>query len=451
LIVRGRTLLSNVNVQPAVVQRKLPWIAAFIPAIVAGGVGFVFAQQFRSGASRVTPAFTLPHAIVAVGWLCAVILTMSLCMGIAQQPIARSISLCGAVAMFGFSAGVDGVNKRRLGVPARSTPWDWFLLLVTLAFIASIALPRVSEFAEQQQFMIVTGALAFAAAAVWHTCAVLRDLPAGAPNDSSLAADRSAVQFMPGWYATERREVLVEYWARRPMIWNPWTRIRRWRTGNPPLPSIRFVLMFAAGAGAVIMNRASGVAASGSMVAVLSLTMFLMLCGQIATVWRKRLTCLDVESLRPISRSVLQRDWAIALAMDLLVPAILVGLVSTLALQLRGDWRSSEAWRLLVSNWPEILASFTALSAVLWVVTIAFTSLATIIERAWLRIVVLLSTLTASGAAFGLLLALSTDLRRRAIEPVEILPLLWLPTVASLIVIACMWRLWKRIDFDRRS
>ncbi len=453
LIVRGRALLTNVEVQPAVVQRKLPWIAALVPAIFAGGVGFVVAQQFRSPASRVTPAFAFPHAIVAVGWLCAVILTMSLCMGIAQQPTARSISLCGAAAMFGFSTGVDGVNKRRLGVAARSTPWEWFLLLVTLAFIISIALPRASEFAGQLQFVIVAGAVAFVAAAVWHTVAVLRELPAGGPNEILSAAGIAALQFMPGPHATLRRELLVESWTGRPMFWNPWARIQRWRTGNPPLPSIRFILMSAAGAGAVLvpLNRVPGAAASGSLVAVLSLIMFLMVCGQIATVWRKRLTCLDVESLRPISRSMLQRDWAIALALDLFVPAILVGLVSAVALQLRGDWRSSEAWRLLVSNWREILVSFAILSATSWVVTIAVTSLATIIERAWLRVVVLLTTLTASGAAFGLLLALSTDLPRRAIEPAQILPLLWVPTVVSLIVIACMWWLWTRIEFDRRS
>jgi len=456
LLARCRRLLPVVNVQPAIIVSPFPFTVAIFPALLAMAVGFMVANQFRSPASRLAPEFVTAHAIVALGWMVIILFVIAVCLSVTRQPLLQSLATGAVVSVFAFGAGVNAVNQRLLGPAARSSIWNWVAGACMWTFFLTLGFPiaRQSLAAWGLAMLAVTGIIALGY--LRQALTVLRDLPAAGVSNAMAQGNQAATLFDSRWafFAVPRREQMIESWAAAPRACSLGFRLWRWRAGNFPLPMFRFVLLFAAGAGGtlVMLSGVQGKAGvSPTVVVVLSLIMFLMGCGQIATVWRKRRTCLDVESLRPISRSVLQRDWAIALALDLLVPAILVGLASAVALQLRGDWRSSEAWRLLVSNWREILVSFAILSAVLWLVTIAVTSLATIIERLWLRVVVLLSTLTASGAAFGLLLALSTDLPRRSIEPVEILPLLWVPTVVSLIVIACMWRLWTRIDFDRRS
>jgi hypothetical protein len=172
---------------------------------------------------------------------------------------------------------------------------------------------------------------------------------------------------------------------------------------------------------------------------------------QIAANWRKRLTCLDVESLRPTRRAPLQREWAISLAWDLLPPAFATAAIATLSFQLRDEWLSAFAWQALIAGWAEAVAMLVVLTGALWLASLAFTCIIVVIERPWLGLVIAFGVFFMGGVPFGALLG---SLARRwhfASDPGAALPLLLIPATVSAVVIVCMWRLWTRIDFDRRS
>jgi hypothetical protein len=172
---------------------------------------------------------------------------------------------------------------------------------------------------------------------------------------------------------------------------------------------------------------------------------------QIAANWRKRLTCLDVESLRPTRRAPLQREWAISLTWDLLPPAFATAAIATLSFQLRDEWLSAFAWQALIAGWAEVVAMLVVLTGALWLASLAFTGIIVVIERPWLGLVIAFGVFFMGGVPFGALLG---SLARRwhfVSDPGAALPLLLIPATVSAVVIVCMWRLWTQIDFDRRS
>lgn len=454
-LARARLVLPTINVQPAEVVTRLPWIAGFFPGVLALGVGLVVANQFGSSTSRLAPGFLSAHAITAAGWLSAIIAAMTFSMWMSRQPLMQSVILCGAAAMFFFSAGVDYLNKRRHGPAVSTGIWDWIISLGTPVLIFSGAIPGATEFAQHWRLAIVTASGVFAGAAVWHSITILRQLPAGNMLDSRLPRHTVPVPTRADrMHAFARRERLIEGWYGVSVSWPLWKRLERWRAGNAPLLALPFILMFSFGGLAVIvaLGRARPNVAMAVQVNLwfVPLILLLMVCGQVALVWRKRVTCLDMESLRPLSRSMVQGDWAIALLLDLLAPSAIVGLVIAVVSQLDLNAIGLGAWLLALPGWQSLLGAFVILAPALWAATAATCAVQVVVERQWVRLMLAVPFILVNSAGLGLLLAFRAGGPSRNLTAWDVLQLLWLPSLLSLLVLAWMWRMWTRIDFDRR-
>jgi len=454
ILVRAREVLPSIDVEPAMVPRRYPWVAGYFPAVAAVGIGIVVASQLSSPASRLAPGFLLAHAITAGGWLCGILLAMLLFMVSVRQPVVQSLILCSAAAMFFFAAGVDSVSKRRLGPAARATLWDWIVGLgVPLAILAGV-LPDAREYALQWRLLVVLVAGVFLLVAMWHIVAILYRLPVVQAVDRPLPQYDGFLQ-VNRVSLLARRERLIERWSEGAANWTSWRSLQRLRAGNPPLNVIPFVAMFLVGALPVFITlrrvRPGAGLDPGPFFVFLPLIMLLMICGQVALKWRQRLTCLDVESLRPMSRSVVQRDWAIAMLLDLLPSAAIVGLVVGVASQVDLNAMELGNWLRVLPAWPNLLGAFVFLTAVLWMITAAACSLLVVIERQWMRLALTVLLLLMNSVGMGFLLAFRPGGPPRNLTAWDVLPTLWLPLVTGALVLAGMWHRWVRIDFDRRS
>jgi hypothetical protein len=212
---------------------------------------------------------------------------------------------------------------------------------------------------------------------------------------------------------------------------------------------ILFSFGAALGMYAVSVNRSE--AAFRANLCFVPVMLLFATCGQAASGWRKRLSCLDVESLRPISRSTLQREWTISLLLDLLPGAAIVGVLTALMLHINLTAISLRDWQAVISDWPGVLATSIFFSIAIWIITTGLCSLLVVVERTWLRLTLALGLLIACAIVVGPQAAWTTELPRRDLVPEEYIPLLWLPSIMCAIVAAGMWNMWTRIDFDRRS
>jgi hypothetical protein len=456
LLARARKVLPGVNIQPAVVVSRSPWVVGFIPGLLAMGVGAVVASQFTSSASRLAPGFASAHAIVAGGWLLLVMIATCLAFAIARMPLVQAAAFSGAGSTLFFYGGAELIRNRRLGGPVRSTPVQWMMAITVPAIILLAALPGASELAQRWSPVLLVAAVAFGLAVLWQVVEILRSLPGGSSHQK-LAQSGAPVPFQPGpIYALAPREELFERWAAEPPRWSPWMCIRRWRAGNPQLRVVPIILLITFGsvAGAYFMqgfNPGTDRSALKINVWLLPLVLLVMVVGQIAFIWRKRVASLDVESLRPIARSTLQRDWALALLLDLATPSLAVGLFVALATSVDLGALELGIWRAALPDWRTVLLAAAVLTAVAWIVTAAVATLAVVIERAWVRLIAFLSLLALCSLGPGIALGLRVSNSPVPIGLWDVLPLLWMPTVLCALVAVWMWRMWTRIDFDRRS
>ncbi len=454
LIVRGRALLSTIDVQPALVLQGLPWVVGFFPAGLAMGIGVVVASQLSTSASRLAPGFLLTHAVTAFVWLGTTVMVMALSMYVLWQPFVQSLVVCTAATLFFFSIGVDSISKRLLGLAARVTLWDWVIALGTPIVIYAIAFPAVRESAIRGRLTLVVLAGAFAAAAAWHAVTTLYRLSrvqtAGLPSQqyngqSLLGISRGLL--------LSRRERFLESSCAIPARWTLWKSLQRWRAGNAPLAVMLFILYFPIGVAPVLFTLAQ--ARDEMMVKVnlwvIPLFLLLLITGQVALVWRRRVTCLAVESLRPISRSVLQRQWALAMLLDLFVPSLSLSLLVAVASQLNLSSFRLGGWYMAVPGWQNLLAAAVILTVTLWIISAAVCSLAIVIERQWVRLALFLPLLLASCLGLGFFVTHRTGIPLGSVTAWDVLPLLWAPVMLYAAVLAWMWRQWTRIDFDRSS
>jgi hypothetical protein len=255
-------------------------------------------------------------------------------------------------------------------------------------------------------------------------------------------------------FAEDAFESFVENWrspAHKPTLWN---RVVRWRAGNPRIAAVLMVV-----SGSIVIAIFPWILmpvtpSAGRLTLPLgnyAAVTLLVTSISIAYAWRKRLTCLDVESLRPMRRTTLQCEWAASLASDLLPPALTAGAIATLSFELRDGWFSAIAWQALIAGWGEALAMLVLLSGALWLASLAFASIIVVIERHWLGLALAFGTFLLGGIPFGAMLGRLTRQMRFAPDPSAAIPLLLIPVTVSAVALICMWRLWTRIDFDRRA
>ncbi len=458
LIVQGLVTLSVLtllDLAPAEANipapSQLPWFVGLGPATSAMGVGGVLARQFRNPASHLAPCFHRAHFLVGLNWLGIIVAGVLICTWTAGVPLLPGLFL--AVGMTGclFSAGVNLTAQRHLGQAMESSPLDKLLGLGALVIFPLLFMP-VGWLTNSQ---LLHGLLLIGTAYAWRACQTLQGL-AGARATFGNVAGRATTSFerSSNWVEWSL-ESFLENWKGPSPKSSLWNRVLRWRVGNP-----RTLPVMAVVAGSIVIAIFPWILPVISplfrqtptplRLGLYPTFVLFVVCIQIAFVWRKRLTCLDVESLRPISRTVLQREWAASLASDLIPPALTAGAIATLSFQLRDEWFSASAWQGLIPDWAETTSLLVFLSGALWLACLAFTSIIVVIEQRWLGLVIAFGMFLLGGIPFGALLGRSARQLQFDSDPSAAIPLMLIPAIVSAVIVACMWRLWTRIDFDRR-
>ncbi len=442
-----------------------PWFAGVGPAALASAVGGVLAMQFRSPASRLSPRFVQAHAWVAAVWLVTIVAGVSFCTWIQNQPLLATTVFSIGITGFFFGIGVGSV-KPNSDLATELRLLDKLLRLGTMIvmplWVFSFGRYMAGElFSGQRVYsltdeLLIYGMLLLGTGLSWHACQTLRTL-AGATATFGNAPDRAATSSHRGaMFAEESFESFLKNWrspAHKSTLWN---RVLRWRAGNPrTLPVLTVVLgslVLALGTWILpVISPAHRQTLPPLRLGVYPTFTLFITSILIAYAWRKRLTCLDIESLRPTRRTSLQREWAASLASDLIPPALTAGAIATLSIQLRDQWFSPIAWQALIADWAQALFMLVLLSATLWLASLAFASIIVVIERQWLGLTIAFGTFFLGGIPFGALLGRLTRQMRVVPDPNVAIPLLLIPATVSAVAIVSAWRLWTRIDFDRRS
>lgn len=461
LLAEARAALPNLDVRPAVDIVRAPWFVGIAPAFLAMAVGGIMATQFRNPASRLSPSFLRAHGAVGAVWLTIVVTAVLICGRVGRHPLPASLLFATGITGCMFGAGVDMAKRNILGPTMTFSRLDkllgfGILLVVPLLFVPVgwkvAGVPHTAQsYLELVDALTVYGFAVVGAGFAWRAHVDLRTI-AGATSTLGNGPGRSQTAFQRGsFFAEGALEFFLDGWrlaAYKPSLWN---RVLRWRVGNPRLYPVFFLAISAVVTAIVYYFLKPTQQPSPAAYGVFPIVVLFTLCSQIFTIWRQRLCCLEVESLRPISRYQLQRDWAVAVICDLFPLVLMTGILVTLSIHLRGDWYSALAWRALLQDWPRVLGAMALYTGTLWLASLAVTSTFIVIERLWLGFVIGFGSLLLGGGTLAALSGVFSRTTRGAAGAYDILPLLWVPTIVSLMVIACMWRLWTRMDFDRRA
>ncbi len=465
LLARVRKSLPSINVLPALVVPQPPTFVYLMPCLLAMAVGTVLASQFRNATSAVAANFVTSHAIVAGSWMLAIGLPVACRLWLSAVPAISAIILTAVVLGWALVGGVEFfINLRRTDV-IRHRFKEWFHGLSSLGLMVLLISPRGAAEIIRNANAGLLVILALVALVMFSLAASgLRGLASQNLSDSTPSGtSKPRIAYRQGWmFASDQRERAIESWLRDPTCWTWWMRVERWRAGNPPFRGLRFAALFSGGAIAfaallpLLSPRTRAAFESGqfrSQVVLLPVILLLMVCGQIAFAWRKRLQSLDVESLRPVGRKSLQREWGAALVLDVAPIALLIALIEAIGVNL--EITLPETWPALGSfaiRWRQVAGDFALFALLALAASVALSALLIVIERNWLRALSAVGLIAISAAGVVLLAALQSDLPRFGVSnPRLFVAQLWWPLVVAAATIAALWKMWTRIEFDRRG
>ena len=457
LLAQARQALPRVDVRPAVVPPKGPLGFCFPPAILAAVVGYLLAGQSRCVMLRIAPGFAFEHSLVAIGWCVATALAVTTGILAAGSTFAAGTLLAPGVVAIAFLAGVESFMQRNCGSLTGFRRWESQLQGIAILGLAACLFLPPDTLARRQPWVLL-GFLAVGTWCVLRGIRLLRLLPSleGAA-DQREPTEFGGIAYKPGWwFATTNREREIDRLNWETANRSRWSAIQHWRLGNPPLRTLNYLLLAVFGGVVMtfVMLQTGGLKSDFLRVQAVTLTMILLLmaCAQVSTIWRKRLRSLDVESLRPVSTARMRRELAFALAIDLVVPAVCVAAFAALAINLpMGLTSQLGRIELRQLNWTNVPWDFARLLLVLWAVSTAICGMLVVVERGWVRLLLVYMAVVAMIAATVGVAALQDDLPRYSVGfPRVLLPYLWVPIAIAGAAIVWLWRIWSHLQFDRQ-
>ncbi len=448
LLAEARQALPQLEVRPAIVLPRPPLVACFPPVMLASAVGFLLASQFRSAALRLAPGFAKEHLLVAIGWTVLAGLAGATSVCLTGLSVGTSVFLAAGWLAIAFGGGVELFGQRNYGASALTNRCEASAHGIAIfGVLFALLLPSTNTGPHPLLLLALAGT---GSLSLWRAAKMLRLMP-------ELHGGGGVQQPSGWWLDSGRRELQIESLEWEPTAKPRWNAVQRWRLGNPPLHMLFVALLFICGAigTTIFMGRMIGSRGpdfNHNQASSFAFMLLVFVCGQVATFWRKRLLSLDVESLWPISRSMLRRELAMALAVDLIVPALSIAAFAAVTINLPETWLLlplSVQWHDIA--WRNIPGDFALLSIVLWTVCYASSAILIIVERAWLRLLLVFAAMFLTILATVGIAALHDDLPRYTVGfPRVLLPYLWVPTAISGLALVWMWKLWARLEFDRQ-
>ena len=460
LLKLAQRTLPHVDVKPAVVATEQVAAILVVPVmLIATAVGLTLASQFRGPLCRLAPEFAVSHALVA-----GLLLSAAVLVGVLQLTARGYQPLASTIVVAALAMAVVALPDRDLQTPPREhrlrrAAANWLKLVLLLCVVGPLLVPNTADAMLRGQDpgmlalmgMVALVSLLLAAKSLWG-------LSKSSSTTSFLAAregfrrrmllqSQSGSGWMFGLTAAERR---IDAWSGR-RVWTWWQRVQRWRLGNAPFRSLRFMLLTLAGIAAIVPivvwtlgNRSPAFELGGPMLISFG-SMLILSAGQVATLWRARMLMLPVEALRPYSRRALQAEMAAGFVADLLPPALLLAGLEAVSINLMGDGHL---------NFALLPLHFSILAAVILSVTVGLCSVLVVVKRVWVGIIVVVGALYGMPFGVGMLIAMQfenpTQLIRE-MRPSFVLAQLWLPVVVGTGLAWLMWRRWRAMELGSRT
>jgi hypothetical protein len=226
-----------------------------------------------------------------------------------------------------------------------------------------------------------------------------------------------------------------------------WSRVARWRLGNPASQQATFIVVFA-----VIMfamqwfmpRQGGGYQFGRTFLFMFAGFMSVMVLAQVGIKWRMRTMILPWEFCRPYSRPTMQTDLMAAFLVDVLPTAVISAAAGSIAVNLKPDF--SVDWLSVPLDFALWLLAAGSLGAGISAMPVVF-------HRLWVAfvlgtVVVYATLMAAMGLAFWLTGLTQTAISGMSRAGIEISLLTC--TAIGMLLCALMARTWIRLELGRR-